>query len=579
MIDEYKPVSLKVKLVALVITCWLLPMAIVFAMLAYDLTQNYRTRIHKEFSTTVTQGVEIASLHLDQIVEASREASRQPFIRDAYASFTENEYLSGLSEQTNQFLNRYFKYDNKSMMALICYPEIEHEPFFTFNSRAGGEIERFNYYIQNVHADTMRLSEDLDTRIGFIGHEGRVYMVRNIVNSDFDTYAIIVIELNVDYVFAVFHQSGWFNGFRFTLNGMVYDSPDSSISETKMDAITRNRVLSKSVQIQDLLFYGKKSDGSVKITFFVEIDSFAINELLSDFPALLMVFMMLLTGLVIWLIYASYKNVFTPITLLIKAAKTIESGAYGYQIEEDFGNEEFFQLRDSVNHMSGKLKTQFEQIYSEELALRDARIMALQSQINPHFLNNTLEIINWEARLQGQDNISRMLESLSTMLHATTDRNDRPLITLQNELDYVESYLFIVKERFGDRLEIERHIRPDTLGIRVPRLILQPIIENAIEHGMPPNHVCEITIQGLVENDALRLRITNNSPLQEENRRAITALLSGDKSDEQYKTRMGIYNVSARLKIIYGEKAGLFICDDGKNTTAEIVIPLSHDSE
>ena len=98
------------------------------------------------------------------------------------------------------------------------------------------------------------------------------------------------------------------------------------------------------------------------------------------------------------------------------------------------GSKEFAYLGNSFNAMSDKLKNQFERIYKEELALRDAKIMALQSQINPHFLNNTLEIINWEARLADDVKVCQMLEALSTMLNAAMDRKHRPLIHLSEEM-------------------------------------------------------------------------------------------------------------------------------------------------
>ena len=93
--------------------------------------------------------------------------------------------------------------------------------------------------------------------------------------------------------------------------------------------------------------------------------------------------------------------------------------------------------------MSARLQYQIDKIYTEELALKDARIMALQAQINPHFLNNALEIINWEARINENYKVSRMIENLSVMLEATMDRRHRRFITLEEEMSYVEAYLFI----------------------------------------------------------------------------------------------------------------------------------------
>ena len=116
--------------------------------------------------------------------------------------------------------------------------------------------------------------------------------------------------------------------------------------------------------------------------------------------------------------------------------------------------------------------------------LQQAKIRALQSQINPHFLNNTLEIINWEARLADNERVCSMIEALSTMLDAAIGRDGRAQIPLAEELQYVDAYLYITKERLGDRLTLRREIDEAMLPVRIPRLMLQPIVENAVEHDL-----------------------------------------------------------------------------------------------
>ena len=132
----------------------------------------------------------------------------------------------------------------------------------------------------------------------------------------------------------------------------------------------------------------------------------------------------------------------------------------------------------------------------EELDLKDARIMALQSHINPHFMNNTLEIINWEARLAGNDKVSEMISSLGTLLDAALDRKKQPEVPLKEELTYVKAYLFIMKERFGKRLEVTLEIPEELYQEKVPRLILQPVIENAIAHGVQVQGTGKVRITG-----------------------------------------------------------------------------------
>lgn len=138
-----------------------------------------------------------------------------------------------------------------------------------------------------------------------------------------------------------------------------------------------------------------------------------------------------------------------PLHDLIVAADAVRDGNLGIQIENVEDNREFYHVKDSFNHMSLQLKNQFDKIYLEEIALRDAKIMALQSQINPHFLNNTLEIINWEARLNGNYKVSGMIEALSTMLGATMNRREQQFHSIAEEMAYADAYLYIIAQRLA----------------------------------------------------------------------------------------------------------------------------------
>ena len=221
----------------------------------------------------------------------------------------------------------------------------------------------------------------------------------------------------------------------------------------------------------------------------------------------------------------------------------------------------------------GRLKYQFDHIYEEELALKDARIMALQSHINPHFMNNTLEIINWEARLAENDKVSEMISSLGTLLDAALDRKKQPEVPLKEELTYVKAYLFIMKERFGKRLEVTLEIPEELYQEKVPRLILQPVIENAIAHGVQVQGTGKVRITGKKEQDFLILAVHNDGTMTEEDEARIERLLKPDyNTSRESSGNLGIANVNQRLRILYGEESGLSIFEKNDGVQAEIKI-------
>lgn len=235
----------------------------------------------------------------------------------------------------------------------------------------------------------------------------------------------------------------------------------------------------------------------------------------------------------------------------------------------------------AFNHMSEKLKDLFDHVYEEEIALQDARIRALQARLNPHFMNNTLEIINWEARLSGNEKVSQMIEALSTIMDAGIDRRHEPEVMLSEEMVYVNAYFFIISERFGNRLEILKNLPDEIMKYKVPRLILQPVIENAVEHGAGRRGKRVIELNGYREGNFLYLEIVNEGQLEEHEKEKIQQLLEGNYNPQTESSgNMGIANVNQRLQLLYGEDCGLKIEQADENyICAKLTICVKEEHE
>ena len=306
----------------------------------------------------------------------------------------------------------------------------------------------------------------------------------------------------------------------------------------------------------------------------VTIDKRITHAEMNALEYLFIILIVFMIPLVVQMMRFFYKKVTLPLRQLITAANAVREGELGTQIVNEEDNEEFWQVKDSFNHMSKQLKNQFDKIYLEEVALRDAKIMALQSQINPHFLNNTLEIINWEARLNGNYKVSGMIEALSTMLGATMNRKEEQFHSMAEEMAYADAYLYIIAQRFGAKFKCTKKMDERLMNVRVPRLIIQPIVENAVEHGM------DITKQGRLdirlferEDGYLCIEVEDNGHLTKEDRDKIDRLLSPDAEvSKEKRVSLGIRNVDQRLKMIYGADCGLFIEGNDKEHTVSTIL-------
>ena len=307
----------------------------------------------------------------------------------------------------------------------------------------------------------------------------------------------------------------------------------------------------------------------------VSLDNSVIYAEMAVMQYFFLILFLFMIPLVVQMMRFFHKKVTVPLGELIVAADSVREGKLGIQIANEEDNEEFYRMKESFNHMSQQLKNQFDKIYLEEVALRDAKIMALQSQINPHFLNNTLEIINWEARLNGNDKVNGMIEALSTMLGETMNRKEAQFHSVADEMAYADAYLYIISQRFGAKFRCTQKIDERLLTLQVPRLIIQPIVENAVEHGM------DIATQGRLEirlfereDGYLCIEVEDNGRLTRADRQKIDRLLNQDiEPSKEKRVSLGIRNVDQRLKMIYGADCGLFIAgSEEKNTVSTILL-------
>ena len=167
-----------------------------------------------------------------------------------------------------------------------------------------------------------------------------------------------------------------------------------------------------------------------------------------------------------------------------------------------------------------------------------------------------------------------MIEALSTVLDAALDRKGSPQVRLAEEMTYVNAYLYIVTQRFGKRLTVETDLPEELMDCLVPRLILQPVIENAVEHGVGPKGRGRVALRGFRREGFLVLEIENDGGLRPEDEAHIARLLSPDYDMQNEPAgNIGIANVNQRLRILYGPDCGLTIIRGaGSLVTARLLV-------
>ncbi len=365
-------------------------------------------------------------------------------------------------------------------------------------------------------------------------------------------------------------------------NGILYDSDVASGRMTWEEA--RN--------IKDPLFYDKKEDEFLVLTNETKRAGIKVNAVIprSDllfkinkigYVTAAAVFGSMTVVIAISLMFS--RTITSPIRQLQRRMQQVEEGKYKVLLERE-SNDEIGSLITSYNRMVRKIKALIEEVYVAEIKQKNAKYLALQTQINPHMLYNTLESIRMKALVQGQDEIADMIKILAKMFRMSLSTQTTPH-QIRDEIDYAENYLKLQNIRFQDLFSLEVKLENHILNAFIISLVLQPVIENSIEHGFrgsgKPLH---IMVSGKVtEAEDIILRISDNGKgMSEEKINEINKWISYtepnrsylEQGQEESGTSIGLKNIGERIKLHYGEKYYLKVSKSNHiGTIVEICIP------
>ncbi|MBS5646393.1 MAG: sensor histidine kinase [Lachnospiraceae bacterium] len=261
-------------------------------------------------------------------------------------------------------------------------------------------------------------------------------------------------------------------------------------------------------------------------------------------------------GALLIFISAKISNTITqPINRLIVQMETVESGNLSLQPEVYHG--EMQVLAEKFDHMVSQVHMMFEEVKETEKEKREMEMLALQAQINPHFLYNTLNSILWLSELQGADKVTQMLDSLIKVLQYTVD-NTKEFVRVRDEVAFIHNYIRILNFRYFERFSFIFDIKEDTLEYEMPRFILQPLVENAVLHGFDNNDLnATVKLSIHLQDGELFLCVSDDGRGMPEEK--IREILHTDSSSKKRLNKIGLYNVNQRICLTYGEEYAIHI--------------------
>ncbi len=541
---EKPKMSLKMGLMTTIVVCWLLPIAIVVTMAGVLLSRSYTSSVRQELDASANNALNLVRMQLEDAVKDSKAVSYDGVVKAAYTAWLEDGDSAALYGAVSSYLTQNFTQEELYKAVFVTFWEADADAYVL--SQGATNYSLLRQCLTSAGQIVEQMS-DADTDIRMLFLDGQLYMARNLLDSTFTPYADVVMMVDMADLLRPMEAVDRVGGIRYAIDGTAFRLDDGGTVVTLEE----------------------EPAGDVRYTVEAEGHELAFSAVLEpadlwrDMPWLPLAIggaALLVLPLLVLMIVLFTRHVTRPVETLAQANRKVQAGQRGYEIVQAPPNAEFASLYGHFNDMSAELKRQFERLYLEQQATQRAQIKALQSQINPHFLNNTLETINWEARMAGDQRISAMIEALSTMLNAALDRDGRTQIPLSEELGYVDAYLYIIHERLGGGFHVQKQIDPDVTDQMVPRLILQPIVENAVEHDITARRGGSLCVRAFRRDGRMTLEVEHDGTMTERDQENIRQLLSGG-GEEDTGGQVGLRNVNRRLKLIYGGAGVLTVAE------------------
>ncbi|HEY8500342.1 MAG TPA: sensor histidine kinase [Clostridia bacterium] len=418
------------------------------------------------------------------------------------------------------------------------------------------------------------------------GSVNYIYLVRTIYNQDdFSEIGLQVILVKKEFLETVY------KGLTKSMQNIVIvsenneliasrNSEDWFIKSDTLKNLKNERDSQIDSDLKAMVSHTTISDTNWKVITYIPL-----SELFRDANALgrKIIILSIITVLILSMFNLAIAMGFiNPINRLVRGMKMVQKDNRIVYIDDE-RNDEIGFLNQTFNEMSREINHLVTWVYREQITRKEAELKALQSQINPHFLFNTLESINWMAQLNNVPEISKIVTDLSDLMEASIGRDDR-LITVEEEFRYSDKYISLLKARFEDKIEFEKEILDGAGEVKIPRLLIQPLVENAVYHGIERlRGKGRISLKAFIEGDMLVIIVMDSGPgIDGTELSALNRMLSMD-NDSYFKAlgskrrkSIGIENVNRRIKLFYGDKYGLKIeSEQGSFTRVIVNIPIN----
>lgn len=555
--------------IAIIFTLLTLFIYQIFFMIQNDILKNVAGDILLQMTTNIeNEFKKIKNLSAIIMTDAKIQADLKNFY------LAKDEYKKTIIKtDIDARLNKYI-FEEKYINALYVFDNNGYE----FYSRS--DLPKFDKVIKNElinKAKENRGGNTWFTKKSIIWPLLSLRTIREYEDLSLKTLGTLVIGIDVNEIIEASINSSLYYDIKLAvlLKDIIYLS-DKSFNVSEVVDATKYSDEAKIININKKKYLVSKMKSSDDEWNYLSM--FPYHEILNILYSVNIILFLIYLFIFILIAYFGIKftkSITNPIEYLANVMKRVEDHKFdinNYNHLEYKKADEIGVLYKEFKIMLKKIDNLINENYKKQIITKDAQYRALQAQINPHFLYNTLESINWIAKTNNQDKIARMVKALGNLLR--TSITSRVIFTIKDQIDLLNDYISIQKVRYEDRLNVDINGNEDVYSYGMPKLMIQPIVENSIKYGLEVlTGKCNIKISIMKKKDSINIIVSDNGPGMKKD--FIKKLIKG--KIEPKGSGIGFKNIYERLKMIYGSKFSLKVESVlKKGTDVIITIPAWH---
>lgn len=575
--------SLKLKIILFSVLLTILPVLIVGIISynkAYSIIVKTTIENTRQLTDQIAKSTELSFYEIEKFLSIRKNASTIRFLLSDTKE-ERNQYAFQILEMINMYKNNYrfsTSVDDILIIGMNQYDFSERYGVFSYSEdKKKAYIDRFGKS-NGAMVVSLQSGTTADTEL-YVLIGAPVYQV-----STNDVIGVVVVKMNTD-PFTSFTENYHLgnNGFYFfrdqfgilfNENGVMPENTLSTDQELKISNDDYGYSISEISGVKELIFYSTINNYQWKV-----IGKVRVNDIMSEMLGIkqyyyyLIILCIIASALLnIWVI----RWLFIPLDKLKQKMSIVANGNLNVALTH-YTSDEIAQLNDAFNNMMAQIRDLMQGIRKEQETLRKTQLQVLQAQINPHFLYNTLDTIIWLIYAHDNEKAIETVESLSNFFR-TVLSNGKDFIPVKDEIEHVRNYLAIQKSRDGNMLNFEIEVNDNIMDFIMMKLILQPIVENAVYHGLKFKGGGKIWINGWLDGEDIIFTVRDNGVgMDDEKINSLVRVLNDNEivpSEHGY----GLYNVQKRIRLYYSGNYGLTIASK-KNEGTIVTVRIKREKD